>query len=258
MFARGKYARYGESGIRGKVVQLELPLLTAGGLCLQMELLCATRLRVTLTDNSSTMMNYKEGAKGESGELRLHHMFLHAGPEVLRALSHWMHGRKSRTCAKLLDDFIEAHQHLVRIRPGQTCRLLTQGRHHDLQRLYDEVNAGHFEESVEAPITWGRMPGARRRHSIRLGSYTPEDNLIRIHPYLDQAFVPQYFVRYIVFHEMLHAHVGFETTPSGRRRVHTPAFYRMEKRYPDYHRAVAWHDDPANLSKLLRARPKNA
>ncbi|MCH8205204.1 MAG: hypothetical protein IID09_08560 [Candidatus Hydrogenedentes bacterium] len=239
-------------------MQLELPCLTAEGLRLQLELLTSSKLRLCITDNSSTMMNFKEGADGEAAELRVHHMFLSAAPEVVRALAEWISGRRGRKGARLLDHFIEAHQHLVRTRRGQVLGLMTQGARHDLQRLYEEVNAAHFEGQVDAPITWGRMPGGRRRRSIRLGSYTPEDHLIRIHPLLDQEFVPEYFVRYIVFHEMLHAYVGFETTPSGRRRVHTVRFYRLERQYPDYERAVAWHDEPRNLSKLLRAQPKSA
>jgi len=205
------------------------------------------------------MMNFKEQTDGRSSELRVHHMFLSAGPDVLRALAHWLLGRPHRQGERLLDGFIEAHQHLVQTRRGRTLRLITQGKHHDLQRLYDEVNEAHFDGTVDAPITWGKMPATRRRRlSIRLGSYTPEDHLVRIHPFLDQEFVPEYFVRYIVFHEMLHAHVGFETSPSGRRRVHTPKFYKLERQYPDYDRAIAWHDNPRNLSKLLSPRKKSA
>ena len=239
-------------------MQLELPCLTMEGLRLQLELLTAVKMRVNITDNSSTMMNLKDCGEDEPAELRVHHMFLSGGPEVLRALADWILGRRPRKSSRLLDDFIEAHQHLVRTRRGRLACLATQGVRHDLQRLYDEVNAVHFDGEVDVPITWGRMPGARRRHSIRLGSYTPEDHLVRIHPHLDQEFVPEYFVRYIVFHEMLHAYVGFETTPSGRRNVHTATFYRLERQYPEYERAIAWHDNPRNLSRLLRAQPRSA
>lgn len=259
MGRRGKGAhRYFFEVPGGVVLQLELPCLTAEGLRLQLELITSSKLRLCITDNSSTMMNFKEDAYGEAAELRVHHMFLSAAPEVVRALANWISGRRRRSSARLLDDFIGAHQHLVRTRSGRALRLMTRGTRHDLQYMYDEVNAAHFESRVDTPITWGKMPGGRRRRSIRLGSYTPEDHLIRIHPLLDQEFVPDYFVRYIVFHEMLHAYVGFETTPSGRRMVHTARFYRLEKEYPDYDRAVAWHDNPRNLSKLLRALPKSA
>lgn len=239
-------------------MQLELPCWDAGALGDLLNALANERLELTLTDNASTMMSYKPARRSRPAQLRLHHMFLTASPEVVDALANWVNGRRKRTSARILDDFIDANQHLVRNRSRSPMRLRARGRVHDLRPHYDELNATHFTPHVDAPITWGRLPTVRNRRSIRLGSYTPEDHLIRIHPYLDQAFVPDYFVRYIVFHEMLHAHLGFETTPSGRRRVHTREFYRLERAYPDYDRAIAWHNNPANLARLLRPLKKSA
>ena len=127
-----------------------------------------------------------------------------------------------------------------------------------MNRYFEEVNRAEFDSSIDAPITWGRLPTVRRRRSIRLGSYSADDHLIRIHPHLDQAFVPEYFVRYIVFHEMLHAHLGIETGPTGRRRIHTREFNVRERAYADFARAVAWQDDPANLNRMLRPARKSA
>jgi Zn-dependent peptidase ImmA (M78 family) len=48
--------------------------------------------------------------------------------------------------------------------------------------------------------------------------------------------VPEFVVRFIVYHEMLHAIFGEKSsTPS--RRHHPPEFQRAEKAYPDYDRA---------------------
>jgi hypothetical protein len=68
---------------------------------------------------------------------------------------------------------------------------------------------------------------------------------------LDQDFVPRFFVRYIVFHEMLHAFVGISRTPTGRRQVHSGTFKRLEKSYPEYEKAVAWQAVKKNLKRLL-------
>ena len=109
----------------------------------------------------------------------------------------------------------------------------------------------HFANGVTAAITWGRMPIlGKRRRAIRFGAYFSRGNIIRIHPLLDQAFVPEYFVRYVVFHEMLHAAMETRATGSGRRRVHGGEFKRRERAYPDYDRAIAW--ETANLKKLLK------
>lgn len=223
-----------------------------------LEDLTGMTLRLVITNNRSSMLSFNPGPD-DSAEVRVHRMFLSAGPEVIRALGLWLKRRRCKRSAAVIDDFIRQNRHLI---PDQqrhraiTCRV--EGHVHDLQRLYDEVNAEFFSDSVDVPITWGKLPSKRNRRSIRFGSYSPEDRLIRIHPCLDQDFVPEFFVRYIVFHEMLHAHLGIQTHPSGRRIIHSKTFNRMERAYPDYDRAIEWHDSPKNLGRLLRSRPQRA
>jgi hypothetical protein len=74
--------------------------------------------------------------------------------------------------------------------------------------------------------------------------------VIRIHPLLDQPFVPRWFLEYVLYHEMLHSVVPEETDAAGRRRVHTEEFYRREKAFPRYRRARRWEDE--NLARFLR------
>lgn len=211
-------------------------------------------IELIVTDNSSNVMTYRARSAGPA-QLRIHRMFLTAGPEVIEAVSTWLTKRRTRKSAAIIDGFIKEHQHMLQASRRQV-RIRTKGLYFDLKRLYTEVNEREFEGRVDCPITWGRMPTVSRRRSIRLGSYTPEDHLIRIHPLLDQEFVPEYFVKYIVFHEMLHADLGIEETPSGRRRVHTPEFNRRERAYAEFALASAWHDDDRNLARLLKTRRK--
>lgn len=183
----------------------------------------------------------------------LHHMFLDAPEPIRKALGTWILRPRTKSAGKKLESFIAERRHLIAPRTVRPVALRTQGRFVNLQELYAAVNAAEFDGAVDTPITWGKMPTQRRRRSIRFGSYTPGDNLIRIHPYLDQAFVPVFFIRYIVFHEMLHAAMGIEEGPTGRRRIHPPAFRKREEAYPEYERALAWMNDEANLRRLLRA-----
>jgi len=188
--------------------------------------------------------------------LRMHHMFLHAPPPVRRAIGVWLRSRRAKKAAATVDEFIKAHKHLVREKKPRAVRIYTQGRFHDLSEIYEEVNARFFNGAIDAQITWGRMPGRRPRRSIRFGSYSTEDNLIRMHPLLDQDFVPRYFVKYIVFHEMLHAFLGVEECENGRRAIHPPKFKRLEAQYPEYERAVAWMNRPSNLRRILGSRKR--
>ena len=68
--------------------------------------------------------------------------------------------------------------------------------------------------------------------------------------------MPRYFVRYIIFHEMLHAFLDIDESASGRRSIHPPRFKRMEKAYPDYGRALAWMENPRHLNRLLHPRKR--
>jgi len=184
--------------------------------------------------------------------VRLHRIFLAADTGVLRSLAVWLVNPQSSRDAAVVDTFINSNFCPVRADTNKNNGVITKGSVFDLAVLFRSLNAEHFGDSIRANITWGRMPPARRRRSIRFGSYYPTDNLIRIHPLLDQEFVPVYFARYIVFHEMLHAYLGIEETDSGRRRYHTREFSRIEEKYPDYARALKWQSNPGNLKKLLR------
>lgn len=208
------------------------------------------QVQLRINDNVSTMMTVRHVHGARAARLNLHHMFLDAPPAVVAALAHWVRHPRSRKHADLFNEYIRARRDRIAAKPARPARIVTDGHCHDLQRLYDEVNAEHFGGRIEAVITWGNFPSPGRRRSIRLGSYAPGDRVIRIHPHLDAAYVPEWFVRYIVFHEMLHAHLGIAELPSGRRAVHPPAFRRIEESYPDHARAAAWID--RNLSRLLR------
>ncbi|MBL4686419.1 MAG: hypothetical protein JKY37_17625 [Nannocystaceae bacterium] len=205
------------------------------------------RPRIVVTDNLHTMVSIKRGQGVFT--FRLHHMFLGAPPRILRALALYAekHERKS---AQVVRAFVDHHERLIRVRAEPrsiTCDV--EGRYHDLQEIFDEINDLYFEGSVGARITWG--PRTRRkpsRESIKLGSYTVEDALIRIHPVLDAQDVPRFFVAWIVYHEMLHE---FHDMPvvDGRRVYHTPEFRRAEAQFDRYTEAVLW--ERMNLHRLL-------
>ncbi len=137
-------------------------------------------------------------------------------------------------------------------RPRPQQRLRTAGTHHDLAELLAQVQAEAFETLVPARITWGRRgqrPRRARRRSLRFGS-RDETGLVRIHPVLDDPSVPAWFLRFVIFHELLHAVHPPEPSPSGRRRLHPPAFRAAERAHPDHPRAQAWQ--AVHLDRLIR------
>lgn len=209
-------------------------------------------LRLTLTDNCCSLLTVKR--RQGHFEVRLHHMFEQARPVVLGALARYIE-RSDGSASRIINAFIdqEDNQKLIRqdLNPASRRVLLNPfGCHFDLQEIFEQLNVRHFAGAIRAEITWGRSsPSRPRRHaSIKMGSYSVDEKLIRLHPSLDRPFIPRYFVESIVFHEMLHQ-VHDIPVINGRRHFHTEAFLAHERRFPEYERAKAW--ESANLSRLL-------
>lgn len=204
-------------------------------------------VRLSVTDNRSTMVSFRRNTS--SLRLRVHHMFLEAPDQVVRAIADYA-GRGRRGAGAVLDNYIRGQQPLIRVeRNDKEADLNPVGRCFDLQALFDRLNEKYFQGGIKAGIGWGRMPVRRRRKSIRLGVYDHQTREIRIHPALDRPDVPSFFVEFIVFHEMLHQ---LFPSPSGfSRRVHHPRGFRdREKAFPQYAAAIRW--EKQNLRVLLR------
>lgn len=189
-------------------------------------------------------------------EVRLHKLFAEAPPEVHAAVASWVRsGRRApRACARL-DAYIAE---ILRRSPPTAARraLVPRGDHHDLERLVAELLAtelaAEFPAGTERPhIGWGRRAASRTRRSLRLGSYDADGRIVRIHPVLDQPAVPEWFVRYVVFHELLHAVFPVERGADDRWIHHGRPFRRRERAYADHKRALQW--ERANLSALIRS-----
>jgi len=199
------------------------------------------RVQVTLTDNRYTMISVRRLTKERRYEVRLHHMFAQADPVITRALAHYV-ADNDADASRILGDFIDQNSAHVRgrARKAPTQVIFTAGEHHDLRQIFDELNARYFNNAIDASITWGARTGRpRRRNSIKMGSYSVEDRLIRIHRSLDRAFVPRFFVAWIVFHEMLHQ-VHDIRVKNGRREFHSKEFLADEQQFEHYEEARLW------------------
>lgn len=180
--------------------------------------------------------------------VRLSALMASAPPEIEAALAEWIRGRGRRGAAQReLDRWIDAQlREKARTAPTKLA-LEPKGAHHDLLELCEHLRqrefAGDFGASPVPPIGWGRAGRSRSRRSLRLGSFDPFSYSVRVHPVLDSADAPRFFVRYIVFHELLHAVLDQPPDEKGRRRVHGPVFRARERQYVDYERALAWEKE---------------
>jgi hypothetical protein len=216
---------------------------------------CSLHLRVT--DNVRTMVSLRRDKLRDQIEARVHHMFLHAPPDVWSALGEYLF-TGDREAASCIARYIESQRTRIRRPERREVSVSTRGRHHDLLEICQAINQRYFAGEASVNITWARHQTGRQssgRRSIKLGSYTSRDRLIRVHPALDAAFVPRFFVEYIVYHEMLH-HVLPPKLQNGRRELHGPAFLARERQFQDYQAALDW--ERKNLGKLLRRRARRA
>jgi len=222
----------------------------AGRLADALAALLGEPVRLAVHDNRSTMASWRR--RRGLLHFRVHHLFLDAPAAVVEALADF--GRagsagsagRRRSAGRRIDAFVKRHR--SRIGEGRPQRLVPRGRHHDLGALFEEENAAWFAGAVAARIGWGRPAAEGRRRSIKTGVYLHDQRLIRIHPALDRAEVPRYYVRAVVFHEMLHQVVPV-VERRGRRVVHSAEFRRRERAHPEFERARAW--EAAHLHLLL-------
>ncbi len=138
---------------------------------------------------------------------------------------------------------------ISRRRRGRKLISSAQGNLYDLNLLFARLNRRHFEGMLEKPtLTW-----SQRRTRRILGHHDPVHDTIVISKTLDAKDVPEWFVEYILFHEMLHIKHPAQLI-RGRRYYHTNAFRSEEQRFPYYEQAQQWLGRLSRKNQAARAR----
>lgn len=202
-------------------------------------------ISLRMNNNTHSLINARRDGAGPGIRVSLHRMFLQADEKVLKALARFVVSPTPEV-RRTVREFINLNHEQIAVAPAPAPRRSatgsSRGRVYNLRHRANDLNHQFFNDGLRYRIIWGRNSrGARRRQRhVTLGTWNDRQGLIRIHPMLDHPNVPTYFLEYIIYHEMVHIVVPAEIGPSGRRHVHTPAFYKLERRYPHYHFAIAW------------------
>lgn len=192
-------------------------------------------ISLVLTDNRSVMISLQK--KGDKINVRLQRAFLQAGDDIIDEIAEFIKKGKGRT--PLLRRFIREKNFLPAGNSRPPVNLRKAGKFHDLGNLFDSVNREYFGSRINAAVTWGTRNSRCRVRRRTLGSYSPFSNTIRINPVLDRRNVPTYFVRFILYHEMLHAEMGVKQK-NNRRFLHPKEFRAREKLFREYEKALVW------------------
>lgn len=138
---------------------------------------------------------------------------------------------------------------IARRRRGRKMITTAFGRFYDLERMFRRLNRRYFDNALSKPtLTWSQ----RRTHRV-LGHHDAVHNTIVISKTLDSNDLPEWFVEYILFHEMLHIKHPARII-NGRRYYHTKAFHQEEQRFPRYAEALEWLDRLAQRRRAPRTR----
>jgi hypothetical protein len=191
--------------------------------------------------------------------VRLSDLFQAAPPEVIRALAFLLVARllsrkAPRDQERIYRAFAFSPQLLrasdiARRQRGRKVFSSAHGRVYNLEKIFARLNRRYFDGEVEKPVlTWSQ----RRARSI-LGHHDAAHDTITISKTLDSRDVPEWFVEYILFHEMLHIKHPARII-NGRRYYHTSAFRAEEQSYPRYQQAQEWLDRVVRKRHELRAR----
>ncbi len=205
---------------------------------------------IIITDNTRSIIHVKWRDRAYC--VRLHHMFLDADETTLKVLAQYITGKYKRT-RKQLNTFIKEHDWKIRKRPIPSKQTKTeirvQGEFFDLRNAFKNLNQKYFDDKIDCSIMWGPLRKRARQKYVRLGSYSFRTSTIRINPLLDRAFVPEYVVDSIIYHEMVHHMLGSKEN-NGRLMSHDHAFKTLEQRFIHAHKAKLWIQQ--NLSRLLK------
>lgn len=201
------------------------------------------KLDLVINENRCTMLNVLE-RKRDRARLSIHRMFLDAPEDVISAIAHYVQGMKKKGKEGrdlLLRGYIQSN--LSRFNYSNRLNqstLNTQGKVYDLDAIYKQLNSSYFQDRLKLRITWYGKPFNKRRSRVIFGQYYDHLKLIKIHRMMDDPFFPEYFVRFVVYHEMLHEVIPGYVDERGFFRTHGAKFKEEERKFLDYEKAITW------------------
>jgi hypothetical protein len=197
-----------------------------------------------LTVEFCRFANPDSSVRLDGGRLRIRISdLLEAAPApVMEALAHILLGKLYRKAAPpvyahryrlyLNRKDVRRQAHLVRQIRGRKFISGPQGDLHNLEEIFERLNASYFDGLLGRPLLgWSR--GASRNH---LGHFDPSHNAIVISRIFDRPRTPGLALEYVMFHEMLHLRYPVDHTKA-RRCVHTSEFKEAEKKFPRWKEA---------------------
>lgn len=210
----------------------------------KLEVSVGAKLHLKINDNRSTMLSVKW--EPDCTKVSLHRMFLQAPQNIMQDLACYLKGEHKKL-APGIKAYIEQNlQKLDYSHQLDLSKLETKGRIYDLKKIYRCLNLEYFDDTIDLHITWF---GERRRKAcqrLTFGLFHDPLRLIKINRLLDNHRFPDYFVSYVVYHEMLHHVCPAYVDQNGFKHIHSKAFKEQEQKFKYFDEAQQWIRDNAN------------
>jgi predicted SprT family Zn-dependent metalloprotease len=175
--------------------------------------------------------------------ISLHAMFLEAPENVIEAVANYVQVL-DKSAFSTIRGYINENLHRVdyshRVNPRH---LEISGKFYDLKQIYEQINKDYFGGQLRLMITWLNRTPKKNCSQIIYGQYFHSLRLIKINRLLDDPSFPEFFISFVIYHEMLHHVVPHYIDEKGISRVHSKEFKEREKLFKNYREAVEWEQE---------------
>jgi predicted SprT family Zn-dependent metalloprotease len=201
------------------------------------------KLQLKINDNRSTMLSVKW--EPDCTKVSMHRMFLKAPRNIMDALACYI--RQGDELHPKVKAFIETGlQKLDYSKALDPRKLYHAGNVYNLKQIYDDLNREYFNNKLQLGITWFGKPVMRNKTRVTFGLYHDALKLVKINRVLDSPRFPDYFVAYVIYHEMVHYVCPGYIDEKGVNRVHSKEFKEMEANFKYLQLAEKWIEENQN------------
>jgi hypothetical protein len=196
------------------------------------------KFQLRINRNRSTMLSVRWDPT--CTHVSLHEIFLSAPKVIISDLATYLIHQKEQISPNIrayIDTKLKECDFSHKVDPQD---LLKQGKYHNLDEIYYELNERYFDKKRRLHITWFGRPSQKKGTKITLGLFEDHLRLIKIHRIMDQHRFPKVVVAYVVYHEMVHDACPSYYDEKGVHRVHSKEFKERELLFEGYDEATTW------------------
>jgi hypothetical protein len=196
------------------------------------------KVRLEINDNRSTMLSVRWNP--DETRVSLHRLFLDAPRNIMEELACYVQEEKGPIPQRVRAYIDSQFKHFDYSHELDLSKLHIQGNVYNLKSIYQNLNEQYFDDELKLHITWFGKAQPKTRNRLTFGLYHDPLKLIKINRLLDSPSFPDYFVSFVIYHEMVHHVCPSYYDERGIHRIHTREFKAKEKQFEHFDLAQEW------------------